>query len=108
VGVEDGALGLVFKDLLAGLPLRGLKAGSDKVSRLVAVSRFFEAGRVYFLNSVNKIQELHDQLMEFPNGAHDDMVDALVYAVRMLLVDGATQTKVSDFVVDGWFEEDMV
>lgn len=108
VGVEDGALGLVFRDLLAGLPLRGLKAGSDKVSRLVAVSRFFEAGRVYFLNSANKIQELHDQLMEFPNGAHDDMVDALVYAIRMLLIDGTTQAKVSDFVMDGGFEDDMV
>ena len=60
---------------------------------MIAVSRFFEAGRVYFLNSANKIQELHDQLMEFPNGAHDDMVDALVYAVRMLLVDGATQLR---------------
>ena len=75
---------------------------------MTVVSRFFEAGRVYFLSNANKIQELHDQLMEFPNGAHDDMVDALVYAVRMLLVDGATQAKVSDFVVDGGFEEDMV
>ena len=74
---------------------------------MTVVSRFFEAGRVYFLNNANKIQELHDQLMEFPNGAHDDMVDALVYAVRMLLVDGATQAKVSDFVVDGDYDENF-
>ncbi len=111
IGIEDGALGLVFKDLLAGLPLRGLKAGSDKISRLVAVSRFFESGQVYFLNSANKIQDLHDQLMEFPNGAHDDMVDAMVYTVRMLLVDGGGEVRVDDFELGGGYnpeEGDML
>lgn len=70
-------------------------------SILTVVSRFFEAGRVYFLNGANKIQELHDQLMEFPNGTHDDMVDALVYAVRMLLVEGGSVASEGDFLLDG-------
>ena len=99
IGIEEGALGLVFKDLLAGLPLVGLKANADKTSRLISVSRFFESGKIYFLQNANKIQDLHDQLMEFPNGAHDDMVDAMVYAIRMLLVDGQKLVSAEDFVL---------
>lgn len=41
IGIEEGVLGLVFKDLLAGLLLVGLKANADKTSRLISVSRFF-------------------------------------------------------------------
>ena len=99
IGIEEGALGLVFKDLLAGLPLVGLKANVDKTSRLISVSQFFESGKIYFLQNANKIQDLHDQLMEFPNGAHDDMVDAMVYAIRMLLVDGQKLVSAEDFVL---------
>lgn len=99
IGIEEGALGLVFKDLLAGLPLVGLKANADKTSRLISVSRFFESGKIYFLQNANKIQDLHDQLMEFPNGAHDDMVDAMVYAIRMLLVEGQKLVSAEDFVL---------
>lgn len=105
IGIESGALGLVFQEMLVGLPLVGLKPNADKVSRLVAVSRFFEAGKVYFLNGANKINELHDQLMEFPSGAHDDMVDALGYAVQMLLGQNR-QIADDDFKTFGDYQED--
>lgn len=88
VGMEKGALELVFRDLLAGLPILPQKPDADKVRRLLAVSKFFEAGRVYFVQNGRGVQDLYDQLMEFPNGSHDDMVDAMVYVLRMLLVDG--------------------
>lgn len=87
VGVEEGSLGLVFSDLLAGLPVIGLKPDKDKVRRLLAVSRFFEAGKIFIVKDIKNGQALREQLIEFPKGSHDDMVDALVYAVRMLLVD---------------------
>lgn len=88
VGMEKGALELVFRDLLAGLPVLPQKPDADKVRRLLAVSKFFEGGRVYFVQNGRGVQDLYDQLMEFPNGSHDDMVDALVYVLRMLLVNG--------------------
>src|SRR5262249_511337 len=88
VGVEEGVLELVFRDLLAGLPVIPQKADKDKVRRLLAVARFFEAGRVFIVRNIQNAQVLYDQLIEFPAGSHDDMVDALVYAIRMLLVDG--------------------
>lgn len=88
IGIEGGVLGLVFRDLLAGLPVIGVKADTDKVRRLLAVARFFEAGQVFFVEDAPNINALYDQLIEFPSGSHDDMVDALVYAIRMLLVDG--------------------
>ena len=88
VGVEAGALEIVFSDLLDGVATMPMKPDKDKVRRLLAVSKFFEGGRVYFVTNGRGVQSLYDQLMEFPAGTHDDMVDALVYVLRMLLVDG--------------------
>lgn len=88
VGVEAGALEIVFRDLLDGVATIPQKPDKDKVRRLLAVSKFFEGGRVYFVQKGKGVQALYDQLMEFPAGTHDDMVDALVYVLRMLLVDG--------------------
>ena len=88
IGMEEGVLGLVFRDLLAGLPVIGMKPDSDKVRRLLAVSRFFEGGKIFIVKGIKNGQALYDQLIEFPSGSHDDMVDALVYAIRMLLVQG--------------------
>ena len=34
---------------------------------------------------------MREQLIEFPKGTHDDMVDMVVYAVRLLLVEGVGQ-----------------
>ncbi len=90
IGIEGGVLELIFRDLLAGLPTMEVKADKDKVRRLLAVARFFEGGRVYIVKNIKNAQALYDQLIEFPSGSHDDMVDALVYAIRLLLVDGMT------------------
>lgn len=88
IGMEEGVLGLVFRDLVKGLPMIGLKPDTDKVRRLLAVSRFFEAGQIFIVKGIKNGQALYDQLVEFPSGSHDDMVDALVYVIRMLLVNG--------------------
>ncbi len=107
VGIESGALELVFKDMLEGLPVEGLKPDADKVRRLLAVSRFFESGRIFFVQGSKKINDLFDQLIEFPKGSHDDMVDALVYAIRMLLVDGISTISASDFDTAGSYYEEQ-
>lgn len=90
LGIEAGTLELVFRDLLAGMAVVPQKPDKDKVRRLMAVARFFEAGRIYFVQGGKGVQALYDQLMEFPSGSHDDMVDAMVYVIRMLLVNSVT------------------
>lgn len=107
VGIEQGALGLVFRDLLAGLPVIGLKPDKDKVRRLLAVSRFFEAGRVYTVKNIQNGQAFREQLIEFPKGTHDDMVDAAAYAVRLLFVEGANQVSSKDFQTAGDYYDEL-
>ena len=107
IGIEKGALGLVFRDLLEGLPVIGLEPDKDKVRRLLAVSRFFEAGRVYTVKNIQNGQAFREQLIEFPKGTHDDMVDAAAYAVRLLFVEGANQVSSKDFQTAGDYYDEL-
>lgn len=52
------------------------KEPQDKYSRLFKVLPYFEQGRVYLKN-----EDLIEELLLFPTGSHDDLVDALVYAL---------------------------
>ena len=107
IGIEKGALGLVFRDLLEGLPVIGLEPDKDKVRRLLAVSRFFEAGRIYIVKDIQNGQALREQLIEFPKGTHDDMVDAAAYAVRLLFVEGENQVSSKDFQTAGDYYDEL-
>ncbi len=107
IGIEKGALGLVFRDLLEGLPVIGLEPDKDKVRRLLAVSRFFEAGRVYTVKNIQNGQSFREQLIEFPKGTHDDMVDAAAYAVRLLFVEGENQVSSKDFQTAGDYYDEL-
>lgn len=107
IGIEKGALGLVFRDLLEGLPVIGLEPDKDKVRRLLAVSRFFEAGRVHTVKNIQNGQAFREQLIEFPKGTHDDMVDAAAYAVRLLFVEGENQVSSKDFQTAGDYYDEL-
>lgn len=81
LGVEYVAFQKSVGDVLTrkGLPVIALRADTDKVRRAMSVSHIVEQGRVYINGA-----PLRRQLVEFPNGIHDDLVDAFVYALRML------------------------
>lgn len=64
------------------LPVIPARPDKDKASRLMPLAARYEQGMVHHTpsNAGNAIKALEDELTAFPNGAHDDIVDALVYA----------------------------
>lgn len=55
--------------------------GRDKIDRSASVEPLVENGTIKF-NPLHKA--FHDELLAFPNGDHDDMVDGFIYANKML------------------------
>lgn len=93
--IEDKANGPALIATL-GREIPGLIAvepkeiGGDKVARLSAVSGFGEAGNVWFpdLSIAPWIGGFVEELVTFPNAAHDDDVDAMSQALFRLLHGG--------------------
>jgi predicted phage terminase large subunit-like protein len=59
------------------LPLLGIRPKSDKVTRFAAVSAMIEAGKLVLPQQAPWLADFEAELFSFPNGAHDDQVDAL-------------------------------
>lgn len=88
------------------IPMIEVMPVGDKVARANAVTRYFEAGMVYLVGrdegGVGEVllDECEDQLLTFPRGTHDDLVDAVVYGIMRLVgladVMGETETIVMD------------
>jgi predicted phage terminase large subunit-like protein len=94
--VEDKASGqsaiqtLRTKTMLPVIAIK-VKKGEDKEQRLHSITPFLESGGVIFhkwLPTVTQDQ-LIEELLKFPAGAHDDMVDSFVHGVRYLLTAGS-------------------
>lgn len=85
VGIEDVAYQKTLIQQLAAqtsLNVRGIKPISDKVSRFAPLEARYELGQVYHVRGL--LQEFEAELLSFPIGAHDDMVDSLAYAWQAL------------------------
>ena len=65
------------------LPARAIRPDRDKVTRSRALSARYEAGKVFHVNGAPGIEDLESNMLAFPNGSHDDLVDALVYAADL-------------------------
>ena len=68
----------------SGLPVREYMPDRDKVSRVYSASPLIEAGRLWIPKGKKWGDILIDELLKFPNAAHDDQVDAMVMAVHYL------------------------
>lgn len=78
--MEDKASGQsLLQDLRreTTLPLIPVMPVRDKVTRFAAVSPMIEAGRLFLPKESAWLVELEAEILSFPNGAHDDQVDAL-------------------------------
>src|SRR5260370_796445 len=72
-------------DLLSrtNLPAVGVRPDRDKVTRARALAARYEAGKVFHLRGAPGITSYEDELVAFPNGAHDDQVHAAVYGAEL-------------------------
>lgn len=64
------------------LPVRGVKPDRDKLTRFQPLEARYEQGLVWHAAGLG--DEFERELLAFPVGAHDDMVDALAYAYAAL------------------------
>lgn len=88
--VEDKANGPAIIDVLRHeIPgIMPVSPGADsKEARAASVSPYFEAGQIYVPHPawIPEVEDMIEEWVGFPNMAHDDNVDAMVYAVRKLL-----------------------
>lgn len=82
--IEKKATGapLIYEFRAMGIPAREFTPGkgSDKISRLNAVSDIIASGKVW-VPETRWAEELVDEIASFPAGDHDDLVDATTLAL---------------------------
>lgn len=69
--------------LMRGLPVQAVRPTKDKITRFLPTEGKIEHGQLIFTRSLPS--EFIDELLSFPEGQHDDMVDALAYSVDSFL-----------------------
>ena len=88
--IEDKANGTAIINVLSA-EMEGVipvKPEGGKVTRANAVSPAIESGCVYLPRFASFVDDFVSECSAFPNGAHDDQVDAMTQALnRMLFVD---------------------
>lgn len=78
--IEDKASGQsLLQDLRVetNLPVLPVMPDADKLSRLLRVTPMMEAGKVALPKNAPWLAALEEELFTFPDGAHDDQVDAI-------------------------------
>jgi predicted phage terminase large subunit-like protein len=88
VYVESRMFGttMVYEAAKAGVPVKELKADTDKITRSIPAQVRSENGRLWLPNelSYNDVGVWVAELVSFPNAAHDDCVDVVSYAARVV------------------------
>jgi predicted phage terminase large subunit-like protein len=78
--IEEAASGISLaqdlRTISPPLPITPIKLDADKVSRASSTTGYAEAGKVFLPDGEPWVLPFMEELAEFPNGAHDDQVDA--------------------------------
>lgn len=106
---EDGAKYILVEEATYGLALiqslqqnntfgryvsvRPAKVDTDKIARAIPAGDFIRQGRMYFSRLGEFLPTFEHELLQFPNGAHDDQVDTVSMAVHEVTL-GALRTAV--------------
>lgn len=86
-GIEKATYGLTLLQTAVRtgrIPVRELRPDGDKVSRAYSASALAMGGRLYLPKQASWLSEFEHEMLGFPNGAHDDQVDVLSYASKIL------------------------
>jgi predicted phage terminase large subunit-like protein len=88
VYVESRMFGttLVYEAGRAGVPVQELQADTDKLTRALPAAARADTGRLWLpdVESASWVTDWIDELISFPNGTHDDVVDVVAYAARVV------------------------
>lgn len=81
--VEDRASGqsLIPELRKRGLPVMPYMPEKDKVFRLQATTPYFQAGRIWVPKDKEYVEDLINEVVAFPKGANDDLVDTVSQAI---------------------------
>jgi predicted phage terminase large subunit-like protein len=85
--IQEGARSpFPFLNLAERLKEKGIAniLSGDKMQRAVTAAILYESGKVYHLAGAPWLADFESELLHFPVGAHDDMVDALAYGAICL------------------------
>lgn len=86
--IEDAANGPAVIDVLkrraAGFSLRAVRPLGGKSARANAAAPQFEQGRILFPQGAPWLTDYERQLLSFPAGAHDDLVDSTTQAINYI------------------------
>jgi predicted phage terminase large subunit-like protein len=86
LGIESTQYQIMLVQMLLrkGYPIVGLKPHGDKISRAMPMATKFESHFVFFRENAPWLTDFEDELEQFPNGTHDDQVDAFAYISEMV------------------------
>ena len=85
-----------------------LKPMTDKVARARPLQGMMQNGMVVFQEGNEWYDEMRTELMHFPNGTHDDCVDALSWMAKMVLAEptpGSASLKEQKRLSKSWREQ---
>ena len=93
IGAEDGQIWRAIEPLLKKrmaerrqyVPYEVLRPMTDKLARARPLQGRMQQGRVIFPEEASWRAQAEQELLRFPAGAHDDVVDALAWAVQLCM-----------------------
>ena len=63
--------------------IQPLKAEKKKEIRIDSIQPRFAVGTIWFKNGAVWLEKLESELLAYPHGAHDDVIDALAYVEQI-------------------------
>ncbi|MCL2076271.1 MAG: phage terminase large subunit [Betaproteobacteria bacterium] len=81
-----------------------LKPLTDKLTRASPLKGRMQLGKVYFPNDASWFDACQRELLHFPAGRYDDIVDALAWVVRLTLSRQPPARHVGGAKMKGWRE----
>jgi predicted phage terminase large subunit-like protein len=81
--VEDkvSGTGLIQKLKREGIPIIPIQRNIDKVTRAMDAAPYVQSGNVIIMRNLAHLVDFLSEASVFPNGAHDDMIDAAMSAI---------------------------